>query len=77
MFPLYEDGDILFVKKAETLKNNEIGIFFHNNETICKRYNLKDDIVILISENKEYEPRKVLPEELVIRGKVLGKYHVD
>ncbi len=78
MYPLYEGGDILFVENTKALKNNDIGIFVHEDDTVCKRYCLKDGSKILVSENNEYEPREVLPNDsFEIKGKVIGKYHVD
>lgn len=81
MYPLYEDGDILFVKEIDKndIRNNDIGIFYHINDSICKRYQIENGVISLISENSdEYEPRIVYPnDEFDVKGKVLGKYHID
>ena len=80
MYPLYEDGDVLFVKKISEneIKNGDIGIFYHIDDSVCKRYNLKDGVKTLISENEDYKPRIVLPQhEYRVQGKVIGKFHID
>lgn len=81
MYPLYESGDILFVKNIDKseIRNNDIGIFFYINDSYCKRYNEEDGNITLISENSSsFEPIKVYPNnEFRVQGKVLGKYHVD
>ena len=81
MYPLYDDGDILFVKEIDKsdIRNNDIGIFFHIKDSICKRYQNKNGVITLISENSdEYKPRIVHSnDKFKVQGKVLGKYHVD
>lgn len=81
MYPLYEDGDILFVKKIDKsdIRNNDIGIFFYIDDSYCKRYNEENGNITLISENSsEYKPIEVYQyDKFKVQGKVLGKYHVD
>lgn len=81
MYPLYESGDILFVKRIEEsdIKNNDIGIFFYIDDSYCKRYNEEDGNILLISENSsKYKPIEVYQyNKFKVLGKVLGKYHVD
>lgn len=70
MEPTYYDGDIVFYKLTECLKEGEIGVFRKNNERFIKEYR-KDG---LVSHNPAYDV--IVPgmdDHIETIGKVLGK----
>lgn len=72
MEPLITDGDLVYVKKCETLESGEIGIFIRNGEGFCKRYEQKDGEGYLVSLNPKYSPIRLLDsDDLKIVGKVI------
>lgn len=74
MTPDFEDGQIAWVHKQDTLENGEIGVFSLDGEAYIKK--LQDDTtgIALISLNKKYEPKMVTENsDFHIFGKVMGK----
>lgn len=74
MEPAYEDGQIAWVHRQETLENGEIGIFSLNGESYIKK--LQDDTegVFLISLNPAYPKIQIKEtDRLDTIGKVVGK----
>lgn len=74
MMPDFENGQIAWVHKQETLENGEIGVFSFDGEAYIKK--LRDDNtgISLISLNKKYAPKVVNENsEFHIFGKVVGK----
>ena len=71
MEPDYHDGEKLYVRKVEYLRNGDVGIFTIGNECFLKE--LGEDG--LISRNKNYDD--ILGDEKVrLIGKVIGKVEV-
>ncbi|MEY8495801.1 XRE family transcriptional regulator [Lachnospiraceae bacterium 29-91] len=72
MKPDYHDGEKLYVRKVEYLRNGDIGIFTIGNECFLKE--LGEDG--LISRNKDYDD---IPGDEKVRliGKVIGKVEKD
>ena len=68
MEPTYHDEDTLLVKKQNTLRVGEIGIFMINSEAYVKELGKET----LISHNKTYNDIP-LTEDIVCIGKVIGK----
>lgn len=72
MEPTIEDGSIIYVKKAEELQHNDIGLFVVNGNVMCKRIKKQGRGVILVPDNSEYEPiRKKGVDSFKILGKVI------
>lgn len=72
MMPLYNDGQIVYVKQQQELKDGDIGIFVLNNEAYCKKLETNNGVK-LISLNPKYSPIQVNREcELRVVGKVVG-----
>lgn len=70
MEPAYSDGDIVFVQRADCVREGEIGIFVLNGDGFIKRWG-KDR---LISLNPKYEPIRIHEyDALECQGRVLGK----
>ena len=71
MEPDYHDGEKLYVRKVEYLRNGDVGIFTIGNECFLKE--LGEDG--LISRNKNYDD---IPGDVKVRliGKVIGKVEV-
>lgn len=70
MEPAYRDGDIVFVERAETIHEGEIGIFFLNGDGYIKRLGHGE----LLSLNPDYQPIPLGDyDNLRCQGRVLGK----
>ncbi|MDR0838096.1 MAG: helix-turn-helix domain-containing protein [Oscillospiraceae bacterium] len=68
MEPTFENGQIVYVRKQETLNLGEIGIFVLNSEVYCKEFGRRG----LISHNPEYYPISVSEyDAFYIFGKVV------
>lgn len=81
MYPIYLDGDIVYVdNEIKDLSNGDIGIFIYNSEAYCKEYHKEKDIIKLISLNSNqvlYNPIIIKNDSFEVRGKVIGKFHAD
>lgn len=68
MQPTFSDGDKVLVKKQDTIKNGEVGIFIDGNDCYIKEKGNN----CLVSHNKEYG---IIPGTDTMRcvGKVIGK----
>ncbi len=71
MEPDYHNGEKLYVRKVEYLRNGDVGIFTIGNECFLKE--LGEDG--LISRNKNYDD---IPGDVKVRliGKIIGKVEV-
>ncbi|MCU1724511.1 LexA family protein [Pseudomonas sp. 5P_5.1_Bac1] len=68
-------GDLVVVDRSLYAEHGDIVIAALNTEPVCKRLHMRDNVVILMSENPKFPPRHVLEgDELVIWGVV--KYSV-
>ncbi len=73
MEPRFVHGQIVWVRRQETLRPGEIGIFLHNGSGYCKRLEKTPAGVALVSLNPLYPPIPVGPgDELRVFGKVVG-----
>ena len=73
MEPRFVHGQIVWVKRQETLRSGEIGIFLFNGAGYCKRLERTQGRVELCSLNPKYDPIRVgRGDELRIFGKVVG-----
>ena len=73
MEPRYLDRSIVWVQQRDSLTSGNIGIFLLNGDAYCKKYQEKDNQVVLISLNKKYPPIQVNEnDEFKIFGKVLN-----
>jgi len=69
MWPSYDNGQIIYVKKQEHLRIGEIGIFILNSEVYCKELGHSE----LISHNEDYDPIPLSQyDAFYILGKVLN-----
>ena len=68
------NGDTVFIKKADTVNNGEIAAIIINDEATLKRvyYYPESSKLMLISENSNYEPMVYSGEELE-RIRIIGK----
>lgn len=72
MEPRIQNGQIVFVKKQQSLEPGEIGIFSLNGEALCKVLSKTASGVSLVSINKAYEPIEICnDDELRVFGKVV------
>lgn len=56
MHPLIPNGSIVIINTELAIDNNRIGAFCIDNESFLKRKKILNNSILLISENKEYEP---------------------
>ena len=68
------DGDILFVKKQESVDDGEIAVILIDDEATVKRvyFNREDGILTLMPENPTYKPMRYMGHQLD-RIRILGK----
>ena len=73
MEPRFVHGQIVWIKRQETLLPGEIGIFLFNGSGYCKRLERSGDTVALVSLNPRYAPIRISAgDELRVLGKVVG-----
>ena len=79
MEPVYHDGQIVWVRRCETLRPGEVGIFFYDGDGYIKVYGEREAAEapgrqpLLISYNKRYAPIPVRPDGgFRIAGRVLN-----
>ena len=74
MEPQYTSGDIVLIKKQNTLENAQIGIVAIDGEVFCKKIIITGDFPLLVSLNSKYPPRKVTEgERFEVFGIVIDK----
>lgn len=56
MMPRIKDGDIIYIKKQDTLENGDIGIFSLDGNAYVKKLKSSAKGLFLISLNKKYSP---------------------
>lgn len=68
------DGDILFVRKQESVDDGEIAVVLIDDEATVKRvyYNREDGILTLMPENPTYKPMRYMGSQLD-RIRILGR----
>lgn len=73
MEPRIIDGQTIYVHRQEILEHGEVGVFFLNGESLCKKLYSVDGIVKLLSYNEKYAPIEVHEDDnLRIFGKVVA-----
>ena len=73
MEPRFVHGQIVWVRRQETLRPGEIGVFLYNGAGYCKRLERRGGRVELVSLNSAYPPIRVGPaDELRVFGRVVG-----
>ena len=65
------DGDIAIIDKTTQIKHNDIAAVLINDDATLKRVLFKDKHIVLMAENKEYEPITLSHKN---RNQFLGKY---
>lgn len=70
-----KDGDIVFIRKQETVDDGEIAAVLVDDEATLKRVYLSSDSVTLVSENPKYKPmvfQKSQGKNIRILGKAVS-----
>ncbi len=71
MAPLYNNGQVIFVRSATELETGDIGIFIYNGDAYCRRLDRVDGVKLL-AVNERYAPISVkYSYELRIVGRVV------
>lgn len=75
MEPKIEDGDIVIVKKQEQVENGAIAIVTVNgDEATCKKVAIREDGLMLIPLNNDYEPIFFSSEDVINKPvKIIGR----
>ena len=63
MEPRFVHGQIVWVRRQETLRPGEIGVFLYNGAGYCKRLERRGGRVELVSLNSAYPPIRVGPAD--------------
>ena len=58
------DGDIVYIRKQDTVENGEIAAVLIDDEATLKRVRLFDDHIVLEPENPQYKPIVYWGEEM-------------
>lgn len=75
MSPAYSDGDVVFVRKQDTLENSECGIFQLGDKRIFKKFHRSEDgKIYLKSLNKNY--KDIVVNEDTDNFKIIGKVYM-
>ena len=73
MEPEIEDGQVVWVKRRETLESGRVGIFVLGGMAYCKRLHADENGACLMSANPAYAPIELTPEtEYRVCGEVVG-----
>lgn len=57
-----DDGDLLVFEKSSNISSGSIGCFcIDENEAVCKKYSVQDNMIILLPMNSEYNPMIIDP----------------
>lgn len=65
------NGDFIVVDRSMYAEDGHVVVAALNSEHVCKRLYMRDNVIILKSENKKYPPRYVMEgDELIILGVV-------
>lgn len=67
-----DKGDIVIVNQQESANNGDIVVALIGEEATLKKFMPMGSTVLLISENPNYEPIQMNPNDVVINGKVIG-----
>lgn len=67
-----KDGDIVFIRKQESVDDGEIAAVLVEDEATLKRVYINDDAVTLISENPKYKPM-IYTKKQCKNIRILGK----
>ena len=78
MFPVFKDGDRVFVRKQPIAHTGEYVVCYVNgNDGIIRKFVKKGRTIYLVPENPDYERIIIEPESNItwgIIGVVVGKY---
>lgn len=72
MLPLFEDGEIVYIKKTPEVLNGQIGAFILDGEAYLKKLYNQNGKIRLVSLNKKYPDIEIKEyRELTVVGKVI------
>lgn len=66
------DGDLVIVKRQQTVNNNQIAAVGIDGQAVVKRIKIKEDKIILTSENSEFAPIEKNLNEVEVYGIVVA-----
>ncbi len=75
MEPTFHEGQIVWIEKTDVIQPGEIGLFFLDGMTYCKRLIKDGKKIFLASENKKYEPIQIHNNsDIKVYGVVVSDY---
>lgn len=69
-------GDIVFIRKQESLENGEIGAILIDNEATLKRFYKDNGAVVLQAENDDFKPMIFTNGNIKILGKLAAVLNI-
>lgn len=57
------DGDVVFIRKQDTVDNGQIAVVAIDDEATLKRFYKYDDLIVLRAENPAYPDIEIRPED--------------
>ena len=68
------DGDLLAVKKANTVKNGQIIVARLGDDVTVKRYRKTGSLIELLPENPDFDPIRIVPgrDDFALEGLAVG-----
>lgn len=72
---IYE-GDIVFIRKQETIENGEIGAILIDNEATLKRFYKQENTIVLQAENDSFKPMIFTDGNIRILGKLVAVLNI-
>ncbi|MGA4517176.1 transcriptional repressor LexA [Solibacillus silvestris] len=67
-----DKGDKVIVHRQQSAQNGDIVVVIIAGEATMKKFMRMGDLVLLLSENENYEPIQMQKEDVLINGKVIG-----
>jgi len=71
MLPDIDDGEIVFVKRQQSIDIGEIGIFIYDGDAYCKKLVYRDNNYYLRSTNSKYKDIALFGDSIYCVGKVI------
>lgn len=71
MEPIFEDGEIIFIRKQPHIENGQIGVVTLDGEGYVKKIYVENGHLRLVSLNKKYKDITTTSEDVQIVGKVI------
>jgi DNA polymerase V len=73
MAPLFMKEDVLIVDRSKKHEKGKVALVFYQNEMVCRRIDFEDSVLILRSDNSNFQDITIhQDDEVKIFGVVIG-----